>query len=153
MPRRRREGTRRGHRGASLVEFALIVPLLSMFLFGIVQFGLAYDKKQSINAAAREGARTGAIPVNTVSTIKSSVENSFDGLLDGTVTTRVYVIPNTSTPIIGSGLADSAKPCEANEGKLVVVVAEVDHELTIPFFGSPLLTLEGRGEFRCERGN
>ena len=42
-------------RGASLVEFALIVPLLTLFLFGIVQFGIAYDKQQSINSAAREG--------------------------------------------------------------------------------------------------
>ncbi len=44
--------------GASLVEFALVVPLLTLFLFGIVQFGIAYDKKQSINSAAREGLGT-----------------------------------------------------------------------------------------------
>jgi len=148
----RRSGTKR-EGGASLVEFALVLPLLTLFLFGIIQFGLAYDKKQSINAAAREGARTGAIPTNTVASVRSAAENAFDGLLDGTVTTDVFVIANTSTPVTGSPLADSVKPCEANEGKLVVVQSSVSHELTIPFFGSPDLTLTGRGEFRCERGS
>ena len=68
-----------GHDDAvsSLVEFALVLPLLSMLLFGIVQFGLAYDMKQSINSAAREGARMAAIPdeanVN-YSTIHSRVD-------------------------------------------------------------------------------
>lgn len=138
-------------RGASLVEFALVVPLLTLFLFGIVQFGLAYDKKQSINSAAREGARTAAIPTNTVSTAKAAAEDSFDGLLDGTVTTSVYVVATTSTPMSGAPLGDAVKPCQGNEGKLVIVISRVEHVLTIPFFGAPVLNLEGRGEFRCER--
>lgn len=135
---RRREG------GASLVEFALVLPVLTLFLFGIIQFGLAFDKKQSINSAAREGARTGAIPANTVQQIRDSVENGFDGLLDGTVTTTITV--NGGGPIV----SNTAKPCEANAGSTIVVEAVVKHTLTIPFFGAPVLDLEGRGEFRCE---
>ncbi|MFP5320526.1 MAG: TadE/TadG family type IV pilus assembly protein [Acidimicrobiia bacterium] len=130
-------------RGASLVEFALIVPLLTLFLFGIVQFGLAYDKKQSINSAAREGARTAAIPTNTVSDVEAAVENSFQGLIDGTVTTTVMVGATTYT--------SGQEPCDGNAGQTVVVESHVDHELTIPFFGAPVLDLQGRGEFRCER--
>lgn len=149
--RQTRAGRRREReRGASLVEFALIVPLLTLFLFGIVQFGIAYDMKQSINSAAREGARTGAIPVNDLSDIGAAVDNSFDGLVDsGTVVTKVYVDSDAGSPLAGP----STKPCDANAGRTVIVVSEVDHELTIPFFGTRDLTLTGRGEFRCERGN
>lgn len=140
-----RARARDGERGASLVEFALVVPLLTLFLFGIVQFGLAFDKKQSINSGAREGARLAALPVSTVASIDAAVENAFDGLLDGTVTTTVSVGATAFT-------AATDKPCEGREGQTVVVVATVPHVLTIPFFGAPVLTLEGRGEFRCERG-
>ncbi|WP_436795471.1 TadE/TadG family type IV pilus assembly protein [Actinospongicola halichondriae] len=135
---------RRNEDGAALVEFALVLPLLVLFLFGIVQFGLAFDMKQSINAAAREGSRTAAIPVSTVSQVEDSVENGFDGILDGTVSTTITV--NGGAPI----LDPTAKPCEGNAGLTVVVVAQVDHTLTIPFYGAPDITLEGRGEFRCE---
>lgn len=134
--RSRRDG------GASLVEFALIVPLLTLFLFGIVQFGLAYDKKQSINSAAREGARTAAIPVNDADTVVAAVEGSFQALGEGGVTTKISVD--------GTTYSGSQKPCKDHTGKTVVVEASVKHVLTIPFFGAPKLTLSGKGEFRCE---
>lgn len=138
----RRSGTNR-EGGASLVEFALVVPLLALFLFGIIQFGLAYDKKQSINSAAREGARTAAIPTNTVADVEAAVENAFQGLIDGNVTTTVSVAATT--------YSSSQAPCDGNVGLTVVVESHVEHVLTIPFFGAPVLDLEGRGEFRCER--
>ena len=47
-------------RGAAIVEFALILPLLSMMALGMLTGGIALDKKQYINNAAREDARCGA---------------------------------------------------------------------------------------------
>lgn len=44
-------------RGATLVEFALIVPLLLLFIFGIIDFGITYNNQQSIRSAVREGTR------------------------------------------------------------------------------------------------
>lgn len=136
-------------RGAALVEFALVVPLLSLFLFGIVQFGMAYDKQQSINSAAREGARAAAIPVTTVSQIEDAVNNSFQALTSGNVGIDVVVVEAGTTN--ETAYSGSETPCDARAGDTVVVTAEVDHELTIPFFGAPILTLTGEGEFRCER--
>ena len=46
---------RRNDRGAAAVEFALVVPLLGMLLFGIITFGLGYsDKVALVNAVRRE---------------------------------------------------------------------------------------------------
>ena len=50
----------RTSRGAAIVEFALILPLLSMMALGMLTGGIALDKKQDINNAAREAARFGA---------------------------------------------------------------------------------------------
>ena len=47
-------------RGAALVEFALILPLLMMIVFGSLTAGLAYQEKQDLLQIAREGARYGA---------------------------------------------------------------------------------------------
>src|SRR5258708_38524937 len=46
--------------GAVLVEFALVLPVLLILLYGIVTTGTVYEQKISITAAAREGARYGA---------------------------------------------------------------------------------------------
>lgn len=54
---------RRAHEedGASTVEFALVLPLLLMLLFGIFEFGRVYSQYQVYQGAAREGARFAAV--------------------------------------------------------------------------------------------
>lgn len=48
-------------RGAAAVEFALVVPLLVMILFGIVEFGNAFFIQGSVASAARVGVRNYSI--------------------------------------------------------------------------------------------
>lgn len=152
--RQTRAGRRREReRGASLVEFALIVPLLTLFLFGIVQFGIAYDKKQSTNSSAREGARTASLPQSNFAAIDASARSAFEGLDDDqTLTVSVTNSANSySESWDGSGsVPATGEPCKNVPGSVVVVEVETVHTLTIPFFGAPDITLTGHGEFRCE---
>jgi Flp pilus assembly protein TadG len=46
--------------GAQLLEFAFAMPILVVLLIGIIDFGGAYNLKQKLNNAAREGARFGS---------------------------------------------------------------------------------------------
>ena len=48
-------------RGTSIVEFALVLPLLILFVFGIVEFGIAFYDKAMLTNASREGARAGIV--------------------------------------------------------------------------------------------
>lgn len=48
---------RRGERSQALIEFALVSPVLLLLLFGIVDIGRAVFYFDTINHAAREGAR------------------------------------------------------------------------------------------------
>jgi Flp pilus assembly pilin Flp len=48
-------------KGAAAVEFALILPILIMIVFGIVYFGPVYNNWIAITHAARDGARLLAI--------------------------------------------------------------------------------------------
>ena len=47
--------------GSNIVEFALILPLLLVLVFGIIDFGLALFDKAVITNASREGARAGMV--------------------------------------------------------------------------------------------
>jgi Flp pilus assembly protein TadG len=46
-----------GDSGASVVEFALILPLFLLLVLGMVDFGRAYSLQLSLTEAAREGVR------------------------------------------------------------------------------------------------
>jgi len=50
-----------GEKGTSAVEFAIILPILVMVVFGIIQFGLVFNKYIAITHATREGARLAAV--------------------------------------------------------------------------------------------
>jgi len=49
---------RQGQRSQALIEFALISPVLLLMIFGIVDIGRAVFYYDTLNHAAREGART-----------------------------------------------------------------------------------------------
>jgi len=50
-------GIKRKEEGASLVEFALLLPVLVLILFGIIDFGSLYNNYQAVRQGARDGMR------------------------------------------------------------------------------------------------
>lgn len=52
---------RRDNRGAAMVEFAIIAPLLFALIFGIIDFGRVFFLYNNLTNAAREGARLGSV--------------------------------------------------------------------------------------------
>ncbi len=76
-------------RGASLVEFALTLPLLLLVLVAAVDLGRAFYTYVAITNAAREGARFGAsFPSNTSGIrdrVRKEVENTNLTIPDGQI--------------------------------------------------------------------
>lgn len=64
--------------GQSLVEFALVLPLLLIFTFGIVEFGVLMFDKAVITNACREGARRGIVAQDRtdLAAIKAEVQST-----------------------------------------------------------------------------
>jgi Flp pilus assembly protein TadG len=48
-------------KGAAAVEFAIVLPVLLLILFGIIEFSVAFYDKAMITNASREGARKGIL--------------------------------------------------------------------------------------------
>jgi hypothetical protein len=97
---------RREERGATLVEFALVLPIFLMLVVGMVSAGIAYNHKLSLTHAAREAGRYGAtLPVTSFASLNlwlddlaTRVADNATGSLEATAPNRyicvAYVFPN-----------------------------------------------------------
>lgn len=60
--------------GNSVVEFALVLPLLLMVVFGITEFGRAWFAVNALSTAAREGARLAVVTAPDIPAVTARVE-------------------------------------------------------------------------------
>ena len=95
---------RRSESGASAVEFALLLPVLMMILFGIIEFGLALYRQAILTNASREGARLGivqSIPAITTAQIDAAIDIYLTaaGIPAGNVTRNIVAGGITGTPV------------------------------------------------------
>jgi Flp pilus assembly protein TadG len=58
------QGFIRKEKGAAMVEFAIVLPLLLILLFGIIELSIALYDKAVLTNASREGARAGIVAQN-----------------------------------------------------------------------------------------
>jgi len=65
----------RNARGAELIEFALVLPLLLLLVLGIVDFGFLFQRLEVVTNAAREGARIAVLPSYTTDDVKARVND------------------------------------------------------------------------------
>jgi Flp pilus assembly protein TadG len=66
--------------GAAAVEFALIIGVLAMLIFGMLQFGLTFFELQNLRSATREGGRLAAVQA-TPDAIRTRIENASNGAI------------------------------------------------------------------------
>jgi hypothetical protein len=91
----------RRDRGATLVEAAVVLPLLFLVIFALVEFGWAFKDSLSVGHGAREAARAGATFGNDPYTnflVLQEIEEVMDpvGIADG-LRVRIY------NPVSGAG--------------------------------------------------
>ena len=125
----------RSERGANLAEFALVLPLLLMILFGIIEFGMVFSRSQAIEASAREAGRLASLS----STTSTDVEDRVDVTLGSTTFDAPPVVQVTP-----------AGGCAGREGESVTVTVSASHRIAIPFVLDRDVNLTGESVYRCE---
>ena len=132
-------------KGASAVEFAIILPLLVIFLFGIIEFSIMFYNKAMITNASREGARAGIVfrvtdPDNppysgpnpvSVPEIQATVDNYCNNYL---ITFSETPAP-PATDVEVNGIE---QPCTGAGAELIVTVSYHYDFLLLPGFISTL---------------
>ena len=80
----------RSERGAELLEFAFVLPVMMLVLAGILDMGFLFKNYEVVTNAAREGARMAALPGRVDADVRSRV-NAYlaAGGLTATATTTI----------------------------------------------------------------
>jgi Flp pilus assembly protein TadG len=116
-------------RGAAAVEFALVLPILVVILFGVIEFGGVYHAQLMVTGAAREGAREMAV--------QGDPTDAVDAALDAAV-----------------GIADDALDVDVSlaacaAGQDVTVTVSYDRPFLTGLFGATV-ELTGLATRRCQ---
>jgi len=121
-------------RGSTIVEFAVVLPLLLTVLFGIIEYGWLFMVRQTVQNAAREGCR--------VAVLKTSVE-PYAAVLERINT---IVEPIGATPAITLVHATPEDPVE----EVTVSIPAAEVSLLGGFFGSLDYNIVGSCSMRKE---
>ncbi len=146
LPRRSsRLGSCHKESGASLVEFALVAPLLFLLLFGMIDFGWLFAQNLDVRHGAREGARLAAVNFPEGPEPNSGVRSNAnrDALVAETCA-RMQTPANANVTIVSNGsVGDSA----------TVTVTAPGDTLTgfVNFLLPSSLTLNSTVEIRIEQ--
>lgn len=115
-----------------MAEFALVLPVFIILVFGIIQFGLALNQVQAYHAAAREGARVGSLESSSTGDINTAVTGALVGF---GVAPTISVSPGT---------------CAGRPGAPITVNVSGPYTIQIPLLPDTTINLAGDGVFRCE---
>lgn len=66
-------------KGQSIVEFALLVPLLLLILIAVIEFGILFNAYLVLNTAARDGVRMASVG-GTDTQVTTQVQNDAVGI-------------------------------------------------------------------------
>lgn len=116
-----------GERGNTIVEMALVLPILVLLVFGVVEFGRAYNAQATLTHAAREGVRVLALTGDPGAA--TAAARNAAGMLD-----------------TGS-LSVATDPCDPGEPTKVQLTYPFSYE--VPLLGASTVTLTGTGVMRC----
>ena len=91
---------RKNRKGQSMVEFALVLPILLLLLLGIMEFGFLFHEYLVVTHAAREGARDaalGATDAEVTTVAKNAAADINKGQMTVTITPATRVRGNSVT--------------------------------------------------------
>jgi TadE-like protein len=121
--------TAHGEGGVAAVEFAILLPLLVVLLFGFIQFGIAFNTKIQATNGAREGARMVVVGIDSWDDVSGSGKGYWQLVQERA---GVGSISNCSVQV------------PAVIGGTVTVAFDYPIDLTIPFLPTPASWQGGR---------
>ncbi len=105
------------------MEFAIIVPLLLLVVFGVVNFGIVMVQKATLANAARSAARYAVVNAySTAHTCKSVIDKARDGSTTLGITPANKTDVRVTVTLTNSATSASFVVCEAAAGASSTVI-------------------------------
>jgi hypothetical protein len=147
----------RTREGATIVEMAVVTPVFAVFLAAIMEFGHAFLVVGTLNAAAKQAARFGAVEGISTSDTVAKANSILSSALDTTQTSVLIkdasVFDEETLPeVIEYDDLPSIELLNADRRQLYVVRIEVDYNdvALLPPFWAKDLRLVGQSVMRHE---
>ncbi len=109
---------RSDEKGQTATEFALVLPVFCLLLFGVIQFGIVFKDYVTLTDATRAGARKAAVSrleASPTAVVEAAVRNSATGIDKPCSATGLCVTVNVSAWERGRDVTVEAKyPYEIN---------------------------------------
>jgi Flp pilus assembly protein TadG len=140
----------KGERGASLVEFALVLPVLAVLIFGIIDFGFAFNSYIELRSGSREGARLAAVN-NGCNTTASGCSTNGTVQKDALITAtraRTTGLANSSNVKVGISFPDGGAK---NVGNNVEVCLVYPFQSVTGLFNVLNINLKSKAVMRLEQ--
>jgi Flp pilus assembly protein TadG len=134
-------GRNRRDRGTAAVEFALVLPVLLLIVFGIIDFGRALNAQITLTGAAREGVRLAALGYSDAA-VEARVAAAAPGLSGVTATVTASCPP-------GAGPAADAQVDASYSFSFITPIGAVVGFFDGSGLGAPLM-LTAQGVMPCE---
>lgn len=136
------------------MEFALVLPVLMLIIFGIIEFGFIFYDKAIVTNASREGARRGIVyrvDPDTQAVIAVSEEEIRTTAVNYCASYLVSLGTGTAAVLPPPTVAGN---CAVPGSSLTVTVNYPYTFLVLPNFADillpPVITLSGTTVMRCE---
>lgn len=94
----RSDGDRRREEGSSVVEFALLLPILFVVLLAAVQVGVIARDELLLTQAARAGARAAAVTLDEAAVVDATV-GAAPGLAPAAIAVEIVRAPEAGGPV------------------------------------------------------
>ena len=117
-----------GRRGAALVEFVIVVPLLLLLVLGIMEFGMIMHDYIMLAQGAREGARTAAIGASVHDVRNRTIEASLPGVSSDMVQITQFD-PGTGAWVAVGDKASGDKNNVPSDGIVRVTIKDYPHRM------------------------
>ena len=150
----RRPRRARNQRGAVAVEFALIMPMMCMLVFGIIEFGFMLNRDMIVGNASRDGARAASLGDNYATIRAGIVSELAESGIPTTVAGGTTITIDCKKPTgVACNATASTYDAAAVSGSTAMVKVEYDHTLITPFISTLLgdvVTLSQSTQMRVE---
>ena len=84
--------------GQTLVEFALVLPILCLLLFGVIQFGIVFNNYIDLTDAVRAGARKAAVSRQAADPVGTATQAVVSSAGDITINPAKVSVTSTWQP-------------------------------------------------------